>query len=215
MAGKLSPGEVVVWEPSGISRNQPPPLPGKLSLGDDSKDSKMDKVTTIPKPDAKFSDEDRSHDDRSLHASDLLPGALGSDSSSRMAGTTAQRQQQRAKVTIISVENKDGQTSETSSQKTYSVERPTEGAYTPAPDFIEKVNTDHPPSGLILKERKLKVVEGTKKGTDAQQMPTKIQVTLPSADNSAYEESVIASDAQVSVDQDTFGDVSSISGGDF
>ncbi|XP_068730212.1 TALPID3 protein-like isoform X1 [Montipora capricornis] len=215
VAGKLSPGEVVVWEPSGISRNQPPPLLGKPSLGDDSKDSKMDKVTTIAKPDAKFSDEDRSHDDRSLHASDLLPRALGSDSSSPMAGTTAQRQQQRAKVTIISVENKDGQTSETSSQKTYSVERPTEGAYTPAPDFKEKVNTDHPPSGLILKERKLKVVEGAKKETDAQQMPTKIQVTLPSADNSAYEESVIASDAQVSVDQDTFGDVSSISGGDF
>ena len=47
------------------------------------------------------------------------------------------------------------------------------------------------------------------------QQLTKIQVTLPSIDNNVLEESSVASDLHVSVDQDTFGDVSSISGGDF
>jgi len=47
------------------------------------------------------------------------------------------------------------------------------------------------------------------------QQPTKIQVTRPSVDNNVHEESSVASDPHVSIDQDTFGDVSSISGGDF
>ena len=44
---------------------------------------------------------------------------------------------------------------------------------------------------------------------------SKIQVTLPSIDNNVYEESSVASDSHISIDQDTFGDVSSISWGDF
>ena len=40
-------------------------------------------------------------------------------------------------------------------------------------------------------------------------------MTLPSIDNNVHEESSVASDPHVSIDQDTFGDVSSISGGDF
>ena len=43
------------------------------------------------------------------------------------------------------------------------------------------------------------------------QQPTKIQLMLPSVDNSVHEES----SAHVSVDQYTCGDVSSISGGNF
>ncbi|KAJ7358845.1 hypothetical protein OS493_020681 [Desmophyllum pertusum] len=46
------------------------------------------------------------------------------------------------------------------------------------------------------------------------QQPTKIQVTLPSIDD-PHEDSSIASEPPVSIEQDTFGDVSSISGGDF
>ena len=58
-------------------------------------------------------------------------------------------------------------------------------------------------------------IEGERNEAVEPQQPTKIQVTLPSIDNNVLEESSVASDLHVSVDQDTFGDVSSTSGGDF
>ena len=64
--------------------------------------------------------------------------------------------------------------------------------------------------GLGFKGESNGAVELDKEDIEPQQ-PTKIQVMLPSVDNSVHEESSV----HVSVDQDTFGDVSSISGGDF
>ena len=68
--------------------------------------------------------------------------------------------------------------------------------------------------GLGFKVESNGAADLDKEDIEAQQ-PTKIQVMLPSVDNSVHEESLVASDAHVSVDQDTFGDVPSISGGDF
>ena len=73
-------------------------------------------------------DEETSHDERSLHASDLLPGTLGTDTSFPTAQQRQQKQQeqqqqqQHAKPRVIHVEEKDSQLSETSLQNTYSVE---------------------------------------------------------------------------------------------
>ena len=64
--------------------------------------------------------------------------------------------------------------------------------------------------GLVFKGERNGAVELDEEDIEPQQ-PTQIQVMLPSVDNSVHEES----SAYVSVDQDTFGDVSSISGGDF
>lgn len=104
-----------------------------------------------------------------------------------------QRLQQRNESNIILVKNKSGHSSETSLPNTYSVEKHLEGPLS---------------QGTDLKEEGLKAVKSEKE-------LTKIQVTLPTAENNVYEESATASDARLSADQDTFGDLSSISGGDF
>lgn len=104
-----------------------------------------------------------------------------------------QQLQQRNETNIILVKNKGGHSSETSLPNTYSVEKHLERPISQDTD---------------LKEEGLKAVKSEKE-------LTKIQVTLPTAENNLYEESATASEARFSADQDTFGDLSSISGGDF
>ena len=89
VARKLSPGEVVVWEPPGAVKISPPSFPGEFTLVDEPVDEKKDKNTVVLEVAPRTADGEPSHDDRFLHASDLLPGTLGTDSSFPIA----QRQQ--------------------------------------------------------------------------------------------------------------------------
>lgn len=208
---KLSPGEVVVWEPSGTVRNLPPPLPEEFSLDDVPSGEKGNKIITVRRADTRTAEGEPGRDDRSLHASDLLPGTLGTDISFLMA------QQQHAKSRLIHVDEKDNQPSETSLQNTYSVEERKGGPSAMDDDYGKKEKK----SVLRSKEDRLAIEDARNRDSEVDekeiepQQPTKIQVTLPSVDNSALEDSSVPSDGHVSVDQGTFGDVSSISGGDF
>lgn len=103
-----------------------------------------------------------------------------------------QQLQQRNETNIILVKNKGGHSSETSLPNTYSVEEHLERPISQDTDLKEGLKA-------VKSEKEL----------------TKIQVTLPTAENNLYEESASASEARLSADQDTFGDLSSISGGDF
>ena len=153
-------------------------------------------------------DDGPSHGDRSLHASDLIPGTLGTDLAS-----AAFSQQQRSKPRMIHVEEQETEASGSHSSKTYSLdERKRE--ITAPPEGNEKQDPLDV-SGSDLASVRSRVSEAHAKEIEpAQQQPTKIQVTLPSIDD-VHEESSLASEHPVSIEQDTFGDVSSISGGDF
>ncbi|XP_044179361.1 TALPID3 protein-like isoform X2 [Acropora millepora] len=185
VARNLSPGEVVTWKPSlSLRRNLPTSFQRKISPKGEPNDPNLDRASVAPEPITKNSEEDQSHDDSSLHASDLLP---------EYSQRQKQQLQQRNETNIILVKNKGGHSSETSLPNTYSVEEHLERPISQDTD---------------LKEEGLKAVKSEKE-------LTKIQVTLPTAENNLYEESATASEARLSADQDTFGDLSSISGGDF
>ena len=155
-----------------------------------------------------IADDGRSHGDRSLHASDLIPGTLGTDTAS-----PAFTQQQRSKPRMIHVEEQESDVSGSHSPKTYSLdERRSLGEITASPEGNEKQDPLDV-GGLDLPSTRSRVSEADAKEIEPQQ-PTKIQVTLPSIDD-VHEESSLASEHPVSIEQDTFGDVSSISGGDF
>ena len=167
-------------------------MPTELTLDDVDVDKAQIPETILHEVARTTADGEPSHDDRSLHASDLVPGTLGTDIASLVFA-----QQQSSKPRVIHIEERESEPSSSHSQRTYSLnERQKETARRPA-GF----------SGLDLVGKKDGVAE-------VEPQPTKIQVTLPSIDD-AHEESSEASEQPVSVEQDTFGDVSSISGGDF
>ena len=216
---------MIVLEPSGAVGNLPPPLSGKFTLDGEPVDVKNDKTPALLQVSPRNANREPRDDERSLHASDLLPGTLGTDTSFPTAQQRQQKQQQQqqqqqkqhAKPRVIHVEEKDNQLSETSLQNTYSIEERKEGASPLAVDNRkeEKENVfTSKQDGLGTKEESNRSAELDEEDIEPQQA-TKIQVMLPSVDNSVHEESSVASDAHVSVDQDTFGDLSSISGGDF
>ncbi|CAH3145420.1 unnamed protein product, partial [Pocillopora meandrina] len=178
----LSPGEVV-GEPPDVSRDlhreldnankrQYPTLP-------------VNEVVRTTEEVRTIADGELSVDDRSLHASDLLPGTLGA------ADALPFTQLQRSHPRVIQVEEHESEPS--NSQRTYSVEERREDG------------------SALLRENE----SDEQADVYEPQKPTKIQVTLPSIDDVTHEESSIPSDAHVSIDQDTIGDMSSISGGDF
>ena len=200
---------MVVWEPSGAVGNLPPPLPGKLTLDDEPVDVKNTKTTAVLEVSARNAGGEPSYDERSLHASDLLPGTLSTDNSFPIAQQRQQKQQkqqqqqqqQHAKPRVIHVEEKDSQPSETSLQNTYSVEERRQGASTLADDNREEGKKNILTSeqdGLGMKGESNGAAELDEEDIEPQQ-PTKIQVMLPSVDNSVHEESSVASDAHVSV----------------
>ena len=200
---------MVIWEPSGAVRNPPPPFPGEFTLDDEPVDAQKNKIIAVDEVAPRTANRGPSHDDRSLHASDLLPGTLGTDKSFSIS------RQQQSKPKVIHVEERDSELSEESLQNTYSVEERRGEASALAVDDEEKEG-EVPASEqnrLDIEEERNQTVEFDEE-IEVQQ-PTKIQVTLPSIDNNVHEESSVASDPHVSIDQDTFGDVSSISGGDF
>lgn len=149
-----------------------------------------------------IADGELSVDDRSLHASDLLPGTLGA------ADALPFTQLQRSHPRVIQVEEHESEPS--NSQRTYSVEEQREDGSALLRE--KESNEQADVHGLEMGSGRNSDVEA--KETEPQK-PTKIQVTLPSIDDVTHEESSIPSDAYVSIDQDTIGDVSSISGGDF
>ena len=113
---KLSPGEVVIWEPSSAVRNPPPPFPGKFTLDDEPVDAQKNKIIAVDEVAPRTADGEPSHDDRSLHASDLLPGTLGTEKSFPIS------RQQQSNPKVIHAEERDSELSEASLQNTYSVE---------------------------------------------------------------------------------------------
>ena len=130
-------------EPSGAVENLLPPLPGKSTLDDEPVDVKNTKIPAVLEVFPRNPDGEPSHDERSLHASDLLPGTLGTDTSfptaqQRQQKHQQQQQQQHAKPRVIHVEEKDSQLSETSLQNTYSVEERRQGASALADDNREE-----------------------------------------------------------------------------
>ena len=150
---------------------------------------------------------------------DLLPGTLGTDVSFPTAQQRQQKQQQQqqqqqhAKPRVIHIGEKNSQLSETNLQNPYSVEERRQGASALADDNREEGKKNvftSEQDGLGMKGESNGAADLDKEDIESQQ-PIKIQVMLPSVDNSVHEES----SAHVSVDQGTFGDVSSISGGDF
>ena len=151
-----------------------------------------------------IADGEPSVDDSSLHASDLLPGTLGTDIASPFT------QQKRSQPRVIHVEERESEPSRSNSQQTYSIEEQREDESAP----LRNNEREEPAaaSDLDLVSEKNSEIEA--KETEPQQ-PTKIQVTIPSIDDVTREESSVPSEPHVSIDQDTFGDVSSISGGDF
>ena len=156
---------MVVWEPSGAVGNLPPPLPEKFTSYDEPVDMKNTKTSAVLEVSPRNADGEPSHEERSLHPSDLFPGTLGTD----VSFPTANDREEGKKNVFTSEQD-----------------------------------------GLGFMGESNRAVELDEEDIEPQQ-PTKIQVMLPSVDNSVHEES----SAHVSVDQDTFGDVSSMSGGDF
>ena len=119
-----------MWKPSGEVVNLPLPLPGKVTLDDEPVDVKNTKTPAELEVFPRKADGEPSHDKRFLHASDLLPGTLGTDTSFPTAQQRQQKQQQQqqhAKPRVIHVEEKNSQLSETSLQNTYSVEERRQG----------------------------------------------------------------------------------------
>lgn len=198
-SGNLSPGEVVGESPDvsrdlhreldNANKRQYPTLP-------------VNEVVRTTEELRTIADGELSVDDRSLHASDLLPGTLGA------ADALPFTQLQRSHPRVIQVEEHESEPS--NSQRTYSVEERREDGSALLRENESNEQADV--HGLEMGSARNSDVEA--KETEPQK-PTKIQVTLPSIDDVTHEESSIPSDAHVSIDQDTIGDVSSISGGDF
>ena len=132
-----------MWEPPGAVRVFPPPFPGEFTLDDEPVDEKKNKNTVVLKVAPRTANGEPSHDDRSLHASDLLPGTLGIDNSFPIAQRKQQQpqpqqeqerqqqpeqQQQHSKPRVIHVGERDSEISEASLQHTYSVEERREEA---------------------------------------------------------------------------------------
>ena len=113
----------------------------------------------------------------------------------------------------FNVEERDSELSEASLQNTFSVGEQRGEASAVAVDDEEKEEEVQASeqNRLEIEEERNQTVELDEEEIEAQQ-PTKIQVTLPSVDNNVHEESSVASDPHVSIDQDTFGEMSSISG---
>ena len=187
---------MATWEPS------PPPFPEEFTVDDGPADvNKAKLITVVQEVTPRTADGEPSYDDRSLHTSDLLPGTLGTENS------YASSQQQHSKPKVIYVEERESDLLKASLKNTESVEKRREEAST--------LDVDNEQKELDIEEERNDAFKLHEEKVDPQQ-PTKIQVTLPSVDNSkSHEESLLASDLHVSVDQDTFGDVSSISGGEF
>ena len=199
--GNISPGEIV--EPPNVMRELHP-ASADFKLDDVAGNREQIPATAVHEVAPMAADDGPSHGDRSLHASDLIPGTLGTDTAS-----PAFTQQQLVKPRMIHVEEQETEAS--GSPKTYSLdERRTE--ITAPPEGNEKQDPLDV-SGLELASTGSRVSEADAKEIEPQQ-PTKIQVTLPSIDD-VHEESSLASEHPVSIEQDTFGDLSSISGGDF
>ena len=199
---------MVVWKPAGVARNPPPPFPGEFTLDDEPVDAENE-IIAVDEVAPRTAHGGPSHDDRSLHASDLLPGTLGTDKSFLIS------RQQQSKPKVIHVEERDSELSEASLQNTYSVEeRRGESSSVAVNDEEKEEVPASEQDRLNIEGERNQAVELDEEEIEAQQS-TKIQVTLPSIDNNVHEESSVASDPHVSIDQDTFGDVSSISGGDF
>lgn len=196
-SGDLSPGEVVRERPR-VSRD--------LHPVHDNADKKqnptipLNEVIPTTEEERTTADGEPSVDDRSLHASDLLPGTVGTTDALRFT------QIQRSHPRVIQVEERESEPS--NSQRTYSVEE--KGGDGSA---LLRDNERDENAGV----RGLEVTSGRNYDVEAKETkkPTKIQVTIPSIDDVTHEESSVPSDAHVSIDQDTIGDVSSISGGDF
>lgn len=196
-SGDLSPGEVVRERP-GVSRD--------LHPVHDNADKKqnptipLNEVIPTTEEERTTADGEPSVDDRSLHASDLLPGTVGTTDALRFT------QIQRSHPRVIQVEERESEPS--NSQRTYSVEE--KGGDGSA---LLRDNERDENAGV----HGLEVTSGRNYDVEAKETkkPTKIQVTIPSIDDVTHEESSVPSDAHVSIDQDTIGDVSSISGGDF
>lgn len=188
------------------------PFPGELQAVD--RPVGLTKTnSTIAQIDAqKTFDGAPNHDDRSLHASDLFPGTLGTELSSF---TSAKQQQQHPKPGAILVERSEGELSGEASFQFYSVEK-REGALVFNVASKEKEPETSEQNRMYIREESSGAAKQEQEGNEPQH---KISVTLPSVDNyNVNDESSLVSDAgggHLSVDQDTFGDVSSISGGDF
>lgn len=190
------------------------PFPGEFQVVDRPVGLKKTNSTIAQIDAQKTFDGAPNHDDRSLHASDLLPGTLGTELSSF---TSAKQKQQYPNPGAILVERSEGELSEEASlQNTYSVEK-RGGALVFNVASKEKEPETSGQNRMDIREEN----NGAAKQEQEENEPQhKISVTLPSVDNyNVNEESSLVSDAgggsHVSVDQDTFGDVSSISGGDF
>lgn len=198
-SGNLSPGEVVGESPD-VSRD----LHRELDNANKRQypTLSVNEVVRTTEEVRTIADGELSVDDRSLHASDLLPGTLGA------ADALPFTQLQRSHPRVIQVEEHESEPS--NSQRTYSVEeRREDGSALLRENESDEQADVH---GLEMGSGRNSDVEA--KETEPQK-PTKIQVTLPSINDVTHEESSIPSDAHVSIDQDTIGDVSSISGGDF
>jgi len=178
---------------------------GKRNYGETG-DKEQIPTTAVHEVAPMTADEGPSHGDRSLHASDLIPGTIGTDTAS-----PALTQQQRSKPRVIHVEERESEASGSHSPKTYSLGERRREITAPPEDNDKQDPVDV--SGLDLASTRSRVSEAEAKEIEPQQ-PTKIQVTLPSVDD-VHEESSLASEHPVSIEQDTIGDVSSISGGDF
>lgn len=191
-----------MWEPTSLRRD-PIPVPTEVTLDDVDVEKETIPATIVHEVAPTTADGEPSHDDRSLHASDLLPGTLGTDIASPAFA------QQRSKPRVIHIEERESEPSGSHSQKTYSLDERQRDYSGPRDD--KQVPAGF--SGLDLASKRNDVAEAEAEEMEPQQA-TKIQVTLPSIDD-ADEESSVASEHPVSIEQDTFGDVSSISGGDF
>jgi len=202
--GNISPGEIV-GEPPGVMRELHPGS-ADFTLDDVAGDKEQIPTTAVHEVAPMTADEGPSHGDRSLHASDLIPGTIGTDTAS-----PALTQQQRSKPRVIHVEERESEASGSHSPKTYSLDERRREITAPPEDNDKQDPVDV--SGLDLASARSRVSEAEAKEIEPQQ-PTKIQVTLPSVDD-VHEESSLASEHPVSIEQDTIGDVSSISGGDF
>ena len=86
-----------MWEPPGTVRVSPTPFPGEFTLDDDPVDEKKDKNTVLLKVAPRTADGEPSHDDRSLHASDLLPGTLSPERQQQPQQQQERQQQQLQK----------------------------------------------------------------------------------------------------------------------
>ena len=199
-AGNVSPGEVVWKRPGGIPHSAP--AEAVLESGDQAA-----AVSQSDMPADVSVEEEHSHHDRSLHASDLFPGTVGTDSSFNRV------HQSLAKPKMIHVEEQDSNRnqSDSNSKKTYSLDNHVRWT---SPTILANETEGKVPVISVSSSGRDRIDNSEiVKETSRYPEPTQIQVTLPSVNDiqDTSEESQVLAD----IEQDTFGDVSSISGGDF